>query len=138
MANENIFNRLSKLFKGNIIIRKTDDNRLVVKDIDLSQTALLSNFVDRYNRLMSSGYGTSKYAQAQNAKAAYEVARNEIFRDYELMDSDPIISSALDIYSDESTVDNVEKEILTISTDNNKVYDILHNFKRTACCKGTI
>ena len=127
MANENIFNKLGRLFKSNIIIRKTDDNRLVVKDIDLSQTALLSNFIDRYSRLMSSGYGTSKYAQAQNAKAAYEVARNEIFRDYELMDSDPIISSALDIYSDESTVDNVEKEILTISTDNNKVYEILHN-----------
>ena len=127
MANANIFNRLSRLFKSNIIIRKTDDNRLVVKDIDFGQTALLSNFIDRYNRLMSSGYGPSKYAQAQNAKAAYEVARNEIFRDYELMDSDPIISSALDIYSDESTVDNVEKEILTISTDNNKVYDILHN-----------
>ena len=35
--------------------------------------------------------------------------RIELFKDYELMDADPIISSALDIYSDESTVDNVDK-----------------------------
>ena len=43
------------------------------------------------------------------------------------MDEDPIISSALDIYSDESTVDNVESEILKIKTDNPKVAKILHN-----------
>ena len=32
----------------------------------------------------------------------------DLYRDYELMDQDPIIASALDIYSDESTVDNLE------------------------------
>ena len=45
MANENIFRRLSKLFKNNIIIRKTDDNKLVIKDVDFTQTALVSNFI---------------------------------------------------------------------------------------------
>jgi hypothetical protein len=43
------------------------------------------------------------------------------------MDADPIISSALDIYSDESTIDNIEGQILKIKTDNTKVHDILHN-----------
>jgi len=124
---DNIFRQLGKLFRSNIVIRKTDDDKLVVKDVDFRQTALLSNFIDRYNRLMSSGYGTGKWAAAQNAKSAYEVAKNELFRDYELMDSDPIIASALDIYSDESTVNNIEDEILTIKTDNAKVHKILHN-----------
>ena len=118
MANDNIFKQLGKLFRGSVVIRKTDDDKLVVKDIDFSQSGLLSNFIDRYNRLMSSGYGTTKWAAAQNAKNAYEIARNELFRDYELMDTDPIISSALDIYSDESTVDNIADEILNIKTDN--------------------
>ena len=127
MANENVFQRLGKLFRNNIVIRKTPDNRLVVKDIDFSQTSLLSNFIDRYNRLHGSGYGSSKWAAAQNAKAAYEVARTELYKDYELMDTDPIISSALDIYSDESTVDNIEGEILKIKTDNKRVYEVLHN-----------
>ena len=43
------------------------------------------------------------------------------------MEDDPIISSALDVYSDESTVSNVEGEILKIKTDNPKVAKILHN-----------
>ena len=124
---DNVFKQLGRLFRSNIIIRKTDDDRLIVKDVDFGQSALLSNFIDRYNRLMSSGHGSTAWAAAQNAKSAYEVARNELYRDYELMDSDPIISSALDIYSDESTVDNVEHEILSIKTDNSKVHSILHN-----------
>jgi hypothetical protein len=51
----------------------------------------------------------------------------DLFKDYELMDSDPIIASALDIYSDESTVHNIENEILSIKTDNPKLHKILHN-----------
>ena len=128
--NENILSRLGKLFRSNIIVRKTDDNRLLVKDLDFAHTALTSNFIDRYNRLMGnntySGWG-SKYAAKQNAKNAYETQRTELFRDYELMDADPLISSVLDIYSDESTVDNIEGEILSIKTDNTKVAKILHN-----------
>ena len=127
MAKENVFKRLGRLFRSNIVVRKTDDNRLVVKDIDFGQSALLSNFIDRYNRIMSSGYASRKFAAMQNAKNAYEVKRTELFRDYELMDNDPIISSALDIYSDESTIDNIEGEILTIKTENVKIHKILHN-----------
>jgi len=124
---DNIFKQLGRLFRSNIVVRKTDNNRLVVKDVDFSQTALLSNFIDRYNRLMSSGYTQRRYAQMQNSRNAYETMRVELFRDYELMDADPIISSVLDIYSDESTVDNVNDEILNIKTDNSKVHEILHN-----------
>ena len=124
----NIFNSLTRLFRSNIVIRKTPDDRLIVKDLDFSQTGLLTNFIDRYTRMMNtqSGWG-AKYAARQNAKNAYEVARQELFRDYELMDVDPIISSALDVYSDESTIDNIEGDILVIKTDNPKLHKILHN-----------
>ena len=127
--NENILTRLGKLFQSNIIVRKTDAGQLKVKDVDFTHSALTSNFIDRYNRLMSGGQGGwgTKYAAKQNKRNAYETARTELFRDYELMDSDPIISSVLDIYSDESTVDNINDEILNIKTDNGKVHEILHN-----------
>ena len=46
--------------------------------------------------------------------------KHDLFKDYELMDQDPIIASALDIYSDESTVDNIEGEILKVKSENNK------------------
>ena len=126
MADENILTRLGKLFQNQIVVRKTNDGQVKVKDVEFSQTALTSNFIDRYNRINSSGYGASSYAAKQNANA-YDVARKELFRDYELMDADPIISSALDIYCDESTVDNIENRVLKIKTDNPKVHKILHN-----------
>jgi hypothetical protein len=126
MADENILTRLGKLFQNQIVVRKTDSGQVKVKDVEFSQTALTSNFIDRYNRINSSGYGGTSYQAKQNANA-YDVARKELFRDYELMDADPIISSALDVYCDESTVDNIENRILKIKTDNPKVHKILHN-----------
>ncbi len=124
---ENILTRLGKLFQNQIIVRKTPTGQLKVKDVDFAQTGLTSNFIDRYQRLMGGNTSMGKYAAKQNAKNAFDVARKELFKDYELMDEDPIISSALDIYSDESTVDNIESEILKIKSDNPKVAKILHN-----------
>ena len=125
---ENILVRLGKLFQNQLVIRKSSDGQLTVKDVNFMQSGLTSNFVDRYQKVMGS-YNTSmgRYAAKQNAKNAFDMQRKELFRDYELMDEDPIISSALDIYSDESTVDNVENEILKIKSDNPKVAKILHN-----------
>ena len=125
---ENILTRLGKLFQNQIVVRKTPSGQLKVKDVDFTQTGLTSNFIDRFSRIMTrdTSFG-SKYAARENAKNAFDVQRKELFRDYELMDQDPIISSALDIYSDESTVDNVESEIMKIQTDNPKVHKILHS-----------
>ena len=126
--NENILTRLGKLFQSNIIVRKTDSGQLKVKDVNFDQsTTLVNNFIDRYTRLIQGTHTQMGWAGKQNQRHAYEVARNELFRDYELMDADPIISSALDIYSDESTIDNIQGQILKIKTDNSKVHDILHN-----------
>ena len=116
---DNIFTRLGRLFQSNVVIRKTDDNKLIVKDLDYTQTSLTSNFIDRYQKLIQNTY-SNPYAAAQNQRAAYEVRKHDLFRDYELMDQDPIIASALDIYSDESTVDNVEGEILKMRSQRKK------------------
>ena len=125
--NENILTRLGKLFQSNIVVRKTPTGQLKVKDLNLSQnTPLVNNFIDRYSKLMGTTT-TMDWAGRSNQRNAYETARLELFQDYETKDSDPIISSALDIYSDESTVNNVENEILNIRTDNTKVSKILHN-----------
>jgi len=99
---------------------------LVVKDLDFSQTSLTTNFIDRYSRMIQNNY-SNPYAAAQNRRAAYEIQKHDLFKDYELMDQDPIIASALDIYSDESTVDNIEGEILKVKSENTQVQKILHN-----------
>ena len=43
------------------------------------------------------------------------------------MDNDPIVSSALDIYADESTMKSEYGDVLTIKTDNDQIKQILHN-----------
>ena len=50
-----------------------------------------------------------------------------MFSDYEAMDLDPIISSTLDIYADESTVKDADGDTLTISTSNDEVRKVLYN-----------
>ena len=60
-------------------------------------------------------------------KAAYWQARLQLFRDYDMMDQDPIVSSVLDIYADESTIKNEYGEILQIESDNEKIQEALRN-----------
>ena len=76
---DNICSRLGRLFQSNVIIRKTDDNRLVVKDLDFTQTSLTSNFIDRYQKLIQNTY-SNPYAAAQNQRAAYEVRKHDLLR----------------------------------------------------------
>ena len=73
----NIFNRLGKLFRSNIVVRKTDGGQLRVKDVDLSQQALQNNFIDRFARLMKNQY---KNASMQNP--TYTQQRMELFKRY--------------------------------------------------------
>jgi hypothetical protein len=58
---------------------------------------------------------------------AYQASRLELFRDYDVMDMDPIIASALDIYSDECLVPSEFGRVLTIRSKNENVKKILEN-----------
>ena len=50
---DNIFTRLGRLFQSNVVIRKTNDNRLIVKDLDYTQTSLTSNFIDNTKKFIN-------------------------------------------------------------------------------------
>jgi hypothetical protein len=85
-----------------------------------------TNFVnlrDRYTKLQRSYYETQTGAQSM----AYHQVRRELFRDYDAMDNDPIIASALDIYADESTTKNEYGDVLHIRSKNENVSALLHN-----------
>ena len=71
------------------------------------------------------GYGSSH--GRYEAAAAFQGSRLQLFRDYDMMDNDPIISSVLDIYADESTIKDEFGQILSIKSKNQQVQDILHN-----------
>jgi hypothetical protein len=126
MADKTFFGRMKKLFSTSTVVRKVGDKGLRVVDTARLQSAgnLATNtLIDRYNRLHHSNLANSVYNPAQ----AFAQMRNELFTDYEAMDTDSIISSALDIYADESTMKNEYGDILEITSGKKEIKDILHN-----------
>jgi hypothetical protein len=122
--------RLQNLFSTNVIVRAYGKDQLKIVDTNrlqsygnLNQTKV----ADRYTRLHGAnkhrvggmgGYD-SNYYMHQN--------RMQLYTDYEMMDKDPIISAALDIYADESTLADQFGDILTIRAGKTQVQKILYN-----------
>jgi hypothetical protein len=128
MADNSIYDRLKKLFSTSTIVRNVGGKKLKIADTDNVQSFINRRGVDRYHRVYSSmtgGYGSAqgRYESA----AAFQGSRLQLFRDYDMMDNDPIISSVMDIYADESTVKDEFGQILTIRSKNSEIQDILHN-----------
>ena len=123
--NSSFFERLTKLFSTQAIVKVDKDGKRKVVDTDDRQRGgtNLMNLRDRYTNLQRSFHGDQMAAQSM----AYHQVRRELFRDYDAMDNDPIISSALDIYSDECTLKNEFGEVVQIKSKNEKVKDILEN-----------
>jgi len=122
--------RLQNLFSTNVIVRTYGKDKLRVVDTNrLQSTGNLtqSKVADRYTRLHGSnkqrvggmgGYD-SNYYMHQN--------RMQLYTDYEMMDKDPIISSALDIYADESTLADQFGDVLTVKSSDSRIQKILYN-----------
>ena len=123
MADTSFFGRLTKLFSAKAIVTVDQKGRRRVVDTDERQQTNLSSLRDRYTKLQKSFYEQAGGAQSM----AYQQVRREVFRDYDAMDQDPIIASALDIYADESTLKNEFGTILSIRSDNTRVQEALEN-----------
>jgi len=123
MADTTFFNRLKKLFSTKAIVTVDASGKRKVFDTDEKQQTNLSSLKDRYTKIQKSFYEQAGGAQSM----AYAQVRREVFRDFDAMDQDPIIASALDIYADESTLKNEFGDILTIRSDNQRVQELLEN-----------
>ena len=122
MADTSLRSRLQRLFSTNVIVRNVGGKKLRVADTSRTQSFQKSNLIDRYQKIFT-GAGLSGYSDALMTKSL----RLNLFKDYESMDSDAIISSALDIYADESTMKSEYGDVLEINTDNENIKQILHN-----------
>jgi hypothetical protein len=126
MAESSFKSRLSKLFSTQVIVRRTGKNKLKVYDTSKLQSVGTrdSAYRGRYTGVhtyKSHGYYTP------NTSTNFFATKLELYRDYEAMDEDPILASALDIYADESTMRSPDGTILNINSPNDKVKQILHN-----------
>lgn len=124
---KSLFDRLKVLFSTNVVVRNVGGKRLKVVDTARYQAdgnPHTSKVIDRYGRLHGSrGTPISVYNQYNS----FSATKIDLYTDYEAMDTDAIISSALDIYSDESTLKNDQGEVLSIKTDNDNLRKILKN-----------
>jgi hypothetical protein len=127
MADTNIFNRLRRLFSTDVIIRNTGGNELRVVDVNAIQKSgeiETNSLLDRFNRIYTTS-PTSLYGYQQNFN--YQTLRTQLYSEYDVMDGDAIIASALDIIADESTLKNEQGEVLHIRSSDEDVQKILYN-----------
>ena len=120
-----LFGRLRRLFSTDVIIRNVGGNQLRTIDVDRLQTygnIQTNSLIDRFNRIHA---GNSKLAYTPLMN--YQTLRTSLYTDYEAMDTDAIIASALDIIADEATLKNEQGEVLHIKSSNEKTQRVLYN-----------
>lgn len=124
----NIRDTLKKLFTRNVIIKQLPGGRLKTYDINKSQSIGSPTQYDNKVRWRSGRYGGYGAGFGNNnSNEEVESIRRMLYVDYELMDTDAIISSALDLVSEESTTVDIDGQLLKIKTDNEKIKKLLHN-----------
>ena len=127
MADKGLFSRLQRLFSTDVIIRNAGGNEVNVIDSNTIQTSgelQTNSLIDRYNRIFSTS-PSSLYGSQFNVNFQY--LRPQLYSEYDLMDQDAIIASALDIIADESTLKNDMGEVLSIRSSNEDIQKILYN-----------
>jgi len=117
-----LFDTLKKIFSQDVVVRNIGGKKLKV--IDTDQIEKVGYKFDKFNRLFSS-LNTS--GQFSNSPYGMEVQRLRLFQDYEAMDTDAIIASALDIYSEESCLRNEFGDMITIKSSNGEIKEVLEN-----------
>ena len=127
MADRGLFSRLQRLFSTDVIIRNVGGDQINVVDsstIQQNGEIQTNSLIDRYNRLYSTN-PSSLYGAQFNFN--YQYLRPQLYSEYDVMDQDAIIASALDIIADESTLKNDMGEILSIRSSNEAIQKILYN-----------
>jgi len=126
--NLTIWQRLSKTFGPNSllgmddptykfdkkeILKTTDKSKFEKEKLEIQQTLFLS---DNWKKIENNLYSQAVY---------YEPNRISAFYDYESMEYTPEISTALDIYAEESTTSNHDGFILQVYSESQRIKSIL-------------
>lgn len=114
---------LKDLFSRKLVLARRSGR---LKVIDFNKDQATNDPYNSYKRLRKS-YGTGSGYSTYNGTESVETLRLSLYNDYELMDSDATIASALDIYADECTAENSEGETIEINTDDENIRKILYN-----------
>ena len=114
MADTSVFGRLRRLFSTDIIIRNVGGTNIKIADTNQIQATgkyRTNSLMDRYTRLY-----VNRNLNIYNPNLNYQTLRQQLYSDYEAMDTDPIIASALDIIADEKSVKQTSKQLESLYT----------------------
>ena len=90
MKDKTLFGRLRRLFSTNVIVRNVGGHAIKNSDTEKLQGYYKKSLTDRFTRLYQNSKG-SGYGLMDSTYKREE--RLGLFRDYETMDSDPIMKS---------------------------------------------
>lgn len=124
---KSFFDRLERMFSTDIIVHNIGGRSLKALDVNkIQQTGKLQTnaLMDRFNRIYSNS-NTSLYSRQANYN--FLALRPQLYSEYDAMDTDAIVASALDIIADESTLKDDLGDVLTIKSSNEDIQQILHN-----------
>ena len=110
---------LQGLFSNKLLLVKQPGDRL--KLIDFAAQQSIGNQNSRYKLMRRSVNNSNGWNSYSNNIESIELARLNSYMDYELMDTDAILSAALDVYADESTSLGPNGDLITITTENPKL-----------------
>jgi hypothetical protein len=128
MADKSLFTRLQRLFSTDVVIRNQGGDQLKVIDADRIQTSgeyETNALMNRFKGIYQNPNSTSLRGQQFNLN--YQYLRTQLYSDYDAMDTDAIIASALDIIADESSLKNDMGEVLSIRSSDDDIQKILYN-----------
>ena len=128
MAQTDIFTRLKRLFSTDVVIRSEGGGQLKVIDPDRIQTTgefQTNSIVDKFGKIYTNPAATSLLGSQFNVQ--YQYLRTYLYSDYDVMDTDAIVASALDIIADECTLKNDQGEVLQIRSSDDDIQKILYN-----------
>merc|ERR1711924_85689 len=121
-----LFKRLTRLFSGPIVNRRQQNRRKF-------RRKALDNYATRFVSASGKQFQKQHYNPFEQitSEAMNNRIRNERYVDFDQMEYEPIIASALDIYADEMTYHNELKPILNIECVNEEIKGTLHSLYKS-------
>lgn len=121
----NFFGKIKQLFSNDIVLVNQGGNQLKLIDTNKIQSAgqiQTNSLFDRFNKIYTTS-GRTQFTTINQVPSS----RIQLYTDYEAMDSDAIIASALDIIADEVSLRNDFGETLQIKSSDETIQKILYN-----------
>ena len=117
-----LFKALTRLFSGPIVNYRSQTGTKIRRQH-------LDKFSSRFRTASGQQFKKSQYSPLDNLalNAMQNQRRVERYIDFDQMEYEPIIASALDIYADEITTSTKLTPLLTIDCQNQEIKDILHS-----------